>query len=136
MKINVDALDAGPPLDWAVATAEGVFTGIYAGYRVINEKLCLVNDEGDVFNTPYCPSSMWSLGGPIIEREMKVLSGRLTIRNESWASDKRETYRAEYVGHNWEQLRVAYGPTPLVAAMRCFVASRLGRVIEIPEDLS
>lgn len=27
------------------------------------------------------------------------------------------------------------GPTPLIAAMRCFVASRLGDEIEIPEEL-
>ena len=28
-----------------------------------------------------------------------------------------------------------YGPTPLIAAMRCFVASRLGDEVDIPEDL-
>lgn len=27
------------------------------------------------------------------------------------------------------------GPTPLIAAMRCFVASRLGEEVEIPEEL-
>jgi hypothetical protein len=27
------------------------------------------------------------------------------------------------------------GPTPLVAAMRCYVASKLGDTVEIPDDL-
>lgn len=27
------------------------------------------------------------------------------------------------------------GPTPLIAAMRCYVASRLGDEVEIPEEL-
>mgnify|MGYP000603757297 CR=1 FL=1 len=28
-----------------------------------------------------------------------------------------------------------YGPTPFIAAMGCFVASRLGEEVEIPEEL-
>lgn len=28
-----------------------------------------------------------------------------------------------------------YGPTPLIAAMRCYVASKLGDEVEIPEEL-
>jgi hypothetical protein len=31
---------------------------------------------------------------------------------------------------------VVYGPTPLVAAMRCYVASRLGAEVEIPDQLT
>jgi hypothetical protein len=29
----------------------------------------------------------------------------------------------------------AEGPTPLIAAMRCYVASKLGDTVEIPEEL-
>jgi hypothetical protein len=29
-----------------------------------------------------------------------------------------------------------YGPTPLIAAMRCYVASKLGDEVELPEELS
>jgi hypothetical protein len=29
-----------------------------------------------------------------------------------------------------------HGPTPLIAAMRCFVASKLGDEIEIPKELT
>jgi hypothetical protein len=28
------------------------------------------------------------------------------------------------------------GPTPLIAAMRCYVASKLGDYIDIPEELT
>jgi hypothetical protein len=28
-----------------------------------------------------------------------------------------------------------HGPTPLIAAMRCYVASKLGDEVEIPEEL-
>lgn len=28
-----------------------------------------------------------------------------------------------------------YGPTPLIAAMRCFVASKLGDEVEVPDEL-
>ena len=28
------------------------------------------------------------------------------------------------------------GPTPLIAAMRCFVASRLGEEVDMPEELT
>jgi hypothetical protein len=28
-----------------------------------------------------------------------------------------------------------YGPTPLIAAMRCYVASKIGLEVEIPEEL-
>lgn len=31
--------------------------------------------------------------------------------------------------------RVYFGPTPLIAAMRCYVASKLGDEVEVPEEL-
>ena len=37
---------------------------------------------------------------------------------------------AKGAGYRW-----AKGPTPLVAAMRCYVASRLGDEVEISEEL-
>ena len=29
----------------------------------------------------------------------------------------------------------AFGPTPLIAAMRCFVASKLGDEVDVPDEL-
>ena len=67
----------------------------------------------------FTPSTNWAQGGPIIEREgiavREVLKG-------SWVAD----------------LEVGFeeGPTPLIAAMRCYVASQLGDEVEIPEELA
>lgn len=65
-------------------------------------------------------SESWATCGPIIEREkLSVVIQRV----DAWhASCPR------YVNHG-------YGPTPLVAAMRCFVASKLGADVNIPEEL-
>jgi hypothetical protein len=45
--------------------------------------------------------------------------------------------------NSWQGLRtyqfysneVAYGPTQLIAAMRCYVASKLGHEVNVPEGL-
>lgn len=67
-----------------------------------------------------CPeySINWSQGGPIIERE---------------------NIQLEWYGHYWmAHIRAAeewYGPTPLTAAMQCYVAYKLGDEVDVPEEL-
>lgn len=69
------------------------------------------------------PSMRWAQGGPLIERE-----GIDLLKNGGvWTALKTMT-----IDH--PHLRVS-GPTPLIAAMRCFVASRLGDEVEVPEEL-
>jgi hypothetical protein len=87
-------------LDWAVAKCEG--------YR-----LDLVPEDS------YTPSTNWSQGGPIIEREGITL----THQAFDWSAQTDDDL-------------FAYGPTPLIAAMRCYVASKLGDDVEIPEELT
>ena len=107
-------------LDWAVAETNGMFSfGVYTGSRVINDKLHLLNSNGDVFNSPYQPSKNWAQGGPIIERE------KITVwNNEVW-------WHAAYNDGTDD----IYGQTPLIAAMRCYVASKLGDEVDVPEEL-
>lgn len=69
-------------------------------------------------------STKWEFGGPIIERE------RIELRNWDFHS---QPWRAEIAGSDSES--ACYGPTPLIAAMRCYVASKLGDSIDIPEEL-
>ena len=99
---------SGAALDWAVAQCEGLRTYI----EVV---------EG------FKPSTDWAQGGPIIEREMIFL----------WIYKRPEPLDGHDCG--WMGLIKGgvqeFGPTPLVAAMRCFVASRLGEVIEVPDNL-
>lgn len=82
----------------------------------------------------------WSEGGPIIEREGMHLSQ--TRSNDEVAPGvfhlNPTGWRAAI---DYSVLLMSYnhsltGPTPLVAAMRCYVASKLGDEIEIPDELN
>ena len=72
----------------------------------------------------YCPSTVWAQGGPIIERE------GITV----WVFDD-VTWKAENPFASGVD-EVFEGPTPLIAAMRCYVATKLGDEVEIPEELT
>ena len=68
----------------------------------------------------YC--GRWEFGGPIIERE-KI---SVWARGNLWAA---ETFIPNQQGDEQE------GPTPLIAAMRCYVASKLGDTVQVPEEV-
>ena len=107
MKIKTSELQ-GAALDWAVAKCERIeFT--YEDHP-----------HHEMFNMHY--STDWAQGGSIIEREIARVEN---LGGGNWAAYKNsesETHRLT-------------GPTPLIAAMRCFVASKLGDTVEIPEEL-
>lgn len=68
---------------------------------------------------PPAYSTDWAQGGPVIERERMELRGD---GDGGWVA--------------WDYLNPKqYGPTPLIAAMRCYVASKLGVEVEIPDEL-
>ena len=67
------------------------------------------------------PSENWEQGGPIIERE--------TIDIE-WTGIPGAQFFCAIQGEHEQS-----GDTPLVAAMRCYVESKLGDEVEIPEEL-
>ena len=67
----------------------------------------------------YC--NEWKDGGPIIERERIELKGSAV--NTSWSASP------SIHSENWDWN--ISGPTPLIAAMRCYVASKLGDEVEI-----
>lgn len=100
----------GVALDWAVAKCEGkspVLNRNPYGHIVIVA-------DGESYSTD------WAQGGPIIERE------RIRL-------DPRE---AQWQAQDWADFKSSYGPAPLIAAMRCYVASKLGDEVEIPEELA
>ena len=108
----------GDALDWAVAKALGVavqYDRMNKWYETSNPAYAEPCDGPIVFS----PSADWEQGGPIIERE------RISVRDfggDEWIAD--------------DSLREPqHGPTPLVAAMRCYVASTLGDEVDIPEEL-
>ena len=72
----------------------------------------------------WSPSTDWSQGGPIIERErISVISDFHEIE-EGWLA---ESYQG-----NIQQ----FGPTPLISATRCYVASKLGDEVDVPDELT
>lgn len=69
----------------------------------------------------------WAHGGPIIERERLQLT---TERDGTWVASI--PYAVEIGGYR--KYIFTYAPTPLIAAMRCYVAFKLGDTVELPED--
>lgn len=109
----------GPALDWAVAKCEGE----------PEETLDPLTWECTAYPSGcYNYSTDWSQGGPIIEREgVKVEP----FGASQWQAEIIHAWVTGYERFQWS----AQGPTPLVAAMRCYVASKLGDDIDVPGEL-
>lgn len=143
MKIKTADL-IGDPLDWAVAKIEGKYlvyfdeyftrNGIASGkspnrvqsmldFQPLKGKWCWLNSLGGGVAIPEY-STDWSQGGPIIERE------KITVcwEGTTWVGSL-------YLDHDrrWGGNKV--GPTPLIAAMRCYCYAKLGEFVDIPEEL-
>ena len=98
----------GAALDWAVAKCEGI--------NYVKDDVRFRGAYARKYSTD------WAQGGPIIERE------KISV----WARD--DEWAAESFVPNQQGLECV-GPTPLIAAMRCYVVSKLGDEIELPEEL-
>lgn len=72
---------------------------------------------------PY--SSNWWFGGPIIEREL------IDLHSSSGGEWTAEKWEYEVTSGGGTNTHIAYGSTLLVAAMRCFVTSRLGDEVKV-----
>ena len=107
----------GVALDWAVAKGLRPDLVAFADYGSIfpwtkKFKVCFIG-----YGASFEPSTNWTQGGPIIEREGINL---VKMHGHGWHADCGQ---------------VATGTTPLIAAMRCYVASKLGDEIEVPTEL-
>lgn len=119
MKMKTSEL-TGAALDWAAAKAAGQ---TYYGPAWTK------------------PSTDWKQGGPIIEREgilLRPIRKEGHQMNGQWLAMYDETNtgtmvqwvkRKDFPGH------YRTGPTALIAAMRCYVASKLGDEVDVPEEL-
>lgn len=106
---------SGLALDWAVAKCEG------EQIVLDDHEYCIKVWHGEerLSYETLAYSRSWSKGGPIIERE----SISLHELGDYWKATRRFSNSEEDA------------PTPLIAAMRCYVASKLGDEVEIPESL-
>lgn len=89
-------------------------------------------------------SSDWAHGGQIIEQEGIGLlyDAGSACRKPSWFATTDDQCTIEsYEGEHFDPAFLVAesagtrGPTPLIAAMRCYVASKLGETVEVPEEL-
>ena len=129
MKIKVTEA-TGPALDWLVWEIAG---GPAAYPKMVGANFLRAWNGN---STKYIhPSTDWSQGGPIIER------GKIAILPNDghrfsqwhafcWAPSQHDLTFEDGQSHNQR------GPTPLIAAMRCFVASKLGDEAEVPDELT
>ena len=112
----------GNALNWAVAVCEG-----FTDYDPDTETMMPPRKGyGRVNFDEYSYSTDWAQGGPIIEREGLQLRKRNDFHFPApfWQAGQ------------WSDITLMPGPTPLVAAMRCYVASKLGDNTTIPEELT
>ena len=121
---------SGNQLDWAVAKAQGYKEiKIFARHRHTDRGWIEVrfNPEPKAATASYYPSEDWGFGGPIIDRE-KI---GFVMRFEPEHGDDTRWMAIYYKGGTSNH----YGPTQLIAAMRCYVASKLGDEVEVPKEL-
>lgn len=113
----------GAALDWAVAKCEG-HTGLW-----IEDDL-----HGNHISRPYTPSTDWSQAGPIIEREELSVEPQYTAGGlECWVAYGHNLRYDDHGNYIQGSDNRQYAPTPLIAAMRCYVASKLGDEVELPD---
>ena len=116
--VNTSEL-TGPTLDWAVAKCEG--------YGWMNGNL--VHPTYGLLCTQIPFSTNWAQGGPIIERMGNYCQEGSLENSHFYCS-------TPSVAEEWHDHPVkGTGPTPLIAAMRCYVASKLGNTVEVPKEL-
>lgn len=126
----------GVALDWAIAQCVGLpikhdpmgfETGSESGFWLWEENGGRLGRYG-LIGREYSPSTRWEQGGEIVDKLRECSQHQFWIESDgpnthvlSWP-DEHVFYRG-------------YGPTMLVALMRCYVAGQMGEVIEVPDVL-
>jgi hypothetical protein len=115
----------GAALDWAVTLIEKPIACEYGVEDWRGQRRHTVKNGEYVYRW----HQSWAQGGPIIERE------EIGIKRNAPCSEGRQWEASGSITAKGAGYQFAYGPTPLIAAMRCYVASKLGDDVEIPEEL-
>lgn len=107
MKVKVSEAE-GQVLDWMVAKCEWVEWTFETATPAEIVRDCRYSTD-------------WSQAGPIIEREQIDIMSQNRATGRDWIASIRMPWH--------------HGPTPLIAAMRCYVTSKLGYEVDVPEVL-
>jgi hypothetical protein len=126
MKYKVSDLE-GNLLDQAVAKAEGwVWNGeCWCGMPTAFTVMECVSELLPNW------SAAWELAGPIIERE-RICVSTPNIKGGSyswWEATAAFSYHPATAGNKTAE---GIGPTPLIAAMRAYVATKFGKEVYLP----
>jgi hypothetical protein len=120
----------GALLEYWVARAEGIpaETLVIAMAPAGDKQTCSQRSiiGGQEFRSRLDYTSNWGSGGPIIERERINLE---FMDQAGWLADLSEWNEGWMVEH-LKDIAAQYGPTPLIAAMRAYVASKFGDAVE------
>ena len=122
MKTIKTAELTGPKLDWAVQEIE-YQRMVAEGEHV--KQWALDDHRAGASISPY--STDWLWGGPIIQRE------QISVDFDA-DPDPDPECGGPCAASTRDSHCYWVGPTPLIAAMRCF-CSKLGDVVDIPEEL-
>lgn len=110
-------------LDWLVAKCEGK-NGVLHDDGIT--RCIVIAAASGVYKGTWRPTVNWSQMGPIIEREKIATHWRITDAEGGgyWQAENlfTDTYGV-------------IGTTQLIATARCYVMSKLGQEVEIPEEL-
>ena len=107
----------GAALDYMVAKCEG--------FEPFTDGISWIIDHAGTYQQLPRYSTDWTQGGPLIERE------GINLRLQA-GTDKQPV---AFVWVNHQPAHRQHGSTPLIAAMRCYVASKMGDEVEVPEEL-
>ena len=132
MKIKTNEL-TGDALNWAVAMCLGWAWKADDKGKIILARpypqglKAVVNATGmkTLALKRFQATANWSIAGPIIEGECIEVS---CIHTTGWTPNSWDARHP--------QRHYAKGPTPLVAAMRCYVASKFGDEIDVPKEIA
>lgn len=115
MNINTSELQ-GAALDWAVCKAQG--------HKVGSIRHFLNCRRRGVYS--HCDN--WGVVGRIIEKEC------IEIKRGNPLYSQQGNEGEEYYGPHWISGN-QHGPTAIIAALRCLVASKLGDTVDIPDEV-
>lgn len=105
----------GVALDWAVASSKGYSKIALTISGEVREFIKMHSEGYHNYSTD------WSQGGPIIEREMIQVWPYMA---GMWCAQMMNTDHGQRAG------------SPLIAAMRCYVTSKLGDEVDIPDEIA
>jgi len=124
----------GPALDWAVAQVEGVENGMIRP-AIINEanKPTLLLNKAEwltsgVSAKVWAPSTDWSQGGPLIHKygcDLNCIASANCWESNCWDDDLPTP-----------DLHLMEAETPLIAACRAIVRAKVGRTVQVPDDIA